>query len=191
MAAAERSTLGRTLTALDAPLLLIDAFQTGAATAVRDIAGAGRRAETYYHVFNRSDAANRVQDVLTAVAFLRRHTGAETINVVGTGRAGLWVLLAAALDPGELTVAVDLDQFDATDDDAYVNDLFIPGLRRAGDVRAAGPLLSRRRLWLHNVRAGFPLSWFETSFEAEGRSEYLRIDEERASAEALAAWLMP
>ena len=132
--AAERSELGRTLAARGAPLLLIDTFQTGAAMAERDIANAGRNAEAYYHVFNRSDDANRVQDVLTAIAFLRRHTGAETINVVGTGRAGRWVLLAAALDPGELTVAADLDRFDASDDEAYVNGLFIPGLRRAPNV---------------------------------------------------------
>ena len=84
-AAAERSALARTLAERDAPVLVIDAFQTGAAVAERDMAGAGPNAEAYYHVFNRSDDANRVQDVLTAIAFLRRHTGAETINVVGTG----------------------------------------------------------------------------------------------------------
>ena len=189
--AAARSTLGRALAARGAPLLLIDAFQTGAAAARRDVAGAGRNAEAYYHVFNRSDDANRVQDVLTAIAFLRRHTRAEPINLVGTGRAGLWVLLAAALDPGELTVAADLDRFDASDDESYLNRLFIPGLRRAGDVRAAAPLLSRGSLLLHNVHPAFPLSWFETSFEAAGRPENLRIDEERASAGALLAWLEP
>ena len=187
--AAERSELGRTVAARGAPLLLIDTFQTGSAMAERDIANAGRNAETYYHVFNRSDDANRLQDVLTAIAFLRRHTGAAMINVVGTGRAGLWVLLAAALDPGELTVAADLDRFDASDDEAYVTGLFIPGLRRAGDVRAAAPLLSRGRLLLHDAHPGFPLSWFEESFEAAGRPGNLRIDEERASAEALADWL--
>jgi len=188
---AERSELGRTLAVRGAPLLLIDTFQTGVAMAERDIASAGRNAEAYYHVFNRSDDANRVQDVLTAIAFLRRSTGAETIDVVGTGRAGLWVLLAAALDPGELTVAVDLDRFDVSDDESYVNGLFIPGLRRAGDVRAAAPLLSRGRLLLHNAHPGFPLSWFETSFDAAGRPGNLRIDAERAPAEALAAWLEP
>ena len=188
-AAAERSALGRALAARGAPLLLIDAFQTGAAVAGRDVAGAGRNAEAYYHVFNRSDDANRVQDVLTAIAFLRRHTGVETVGVVGAGRAGTWVLLAAALDPGELTVAVDLDRFDASDDAAYVDGLFIPGLRRAGAVRAAAPLLSRSRLLLHNVHPGFPLSWFESSFAAAGRAGDLRIDEERVSAEALADWL--
>ena len=188
-AAAEGSALGRALAGRGAPLLVIDAFQTGAAATGRDVAGACRNAEAYYHVFNRSDDANRVQDVLTAIAFLRRHTGEETVNVVGTGRAGLWVLLAAALDPGELTVVADLDRFDASDDEAYLDGLFIPGLRRAGDMRAAASLLSRGRLLLHNVHPGFPRSWFEASFEAAGQPGNLLVDARRASAEALVAWL--
>ena len=188
-AAADRSALGRALAGRGAPLLLIDAFQTGATVAGRDIAVAGRNAEANYHVFNRSDDANRVQDVLTAIAFLRRHTGAEAVNVVGAGRAGLWVLLAAALDSGELSVAVDLARFDASDDDAYVDGLFVPGLRRAGDFRAVAPLLSRGRLLLHDIHPGFPLSWYEASFDAAGRSGSLRTSEARALPEALVAWL--
>ena len=88
-------------------------------------------------------------------------------------------------------MAADLDRFDMSDDAAYVNGLFIPGLRRAGDVRAAAPLLSRGRLLLHNLDAGFPVEWFETSFEAAGESGNLRIDTEVVPAEALAAWLGP
>ena len=108
--------------------------------------------------------------------------------MVGTGRAGLWVLLAAALDPGELTVAADLDRFDASDDEAYVNGPLHS--RPAAGLAISGrwaPLVSRGGLLLHNVRPGFPLSWFETSFEAAGRPGNLRIDEERVSADALVA----
>lgn len=187
--AAERSRLGRTLAGAGAPLLLIDAFQTGGAVAEREIAGAGRNAEKYYHVFNRSDDANRVQDILTAIAFLRGRTEAETINVVGAGRAGLWVLLAAALDGGSLAVAADLDQFDATDDDAYVQGLFIPGLRRAGDLRAAAPLLASGRLLLHNGRAGFPSGWYRASFDAAGNEGGLQLRDGEAAAGELLAWL--
>lgn len=188
-AAAERSGLGRVLAAAGTPLLLIDAFQTGGAVAEREIAGVGRNAEKYYHVFNRSDDANRVQDILTAIAFLRGRTEAETINVVGAGRAGLWVILAAALDGGSLAVAADLDQFDATDDDAYVRGLFIPGLRRAGDLRAAAPLLASGRLLLHNGHAGFPSSWYQASFEAADNAGGLQVRDGEAAADELLAWL--
>ena len=41
------------------------------------------------------------------------------------GRAGLWTLLAAALDEGDIVVVADLDQFDAMNDEAYESGLFI------------------------------------------------------------------
>lgn len=190
-AVAEGSELAAALSARGGPLLLIDAFQTGSARVERDIAGAGRNAEKYFHVFNRSDDANRVQDILTAIAFLRKRSGAESVDVVGVGRAGLWALLAAALDEGQLRVAADLDQFDASDDQAYVRGLFIPGLRRAGDLRAAATLLAHGSVLMHNSHAGFPVAWYRASFEAAGGRARLAMHEGEASAEAVLDWLQP
>lgn len=187
--AANRSETLQALVDRKVPVLLIDAFQTGAAMTNRDIAGAGRNAERYYHVFNRSDDANRVQDILTAAAFLRVRSGSAAVNLVGVGKAGLWALLAAALDPGIHSVVADLDQFDATDDSAYVADLFVPGLRRAGDFRAVAALTSDRRLLLHNAHASFPLKAFRTGFDASGNTDNLSLQEDPADSDALVAWL--
>ena len=170
-------------------VMLVDVFQIGAAATERDIAGAGRNAERYYHVFNRSDDANRVQDILTAAAHLRERSNAAAINVVGVGTAGLWALLAAALDPGIESVVADLDQFDATDDSAYVTDLFIPGLRRAGDFRAVAALTSDRKLLLHNAHAAFPAEAFRRAFDAAGNADGLSILEGGPDKDALVAWL--
>ena len=187
--AAERSGIGQALISRGWPVLMIDAFQTGAAVADRDIAGAGRNSERYYHVFNRSDDANRVQDILTAAAFLRDHGGTDGVQLVGIGRAGLWALLAAALDPGLRSIAADLDGFDSSTDAEYVEGLFIPGLRRAGDFRAVASLVSDRDVLLHNMHDAFPLSWYRDGFAAAGRADSLRIEEQAASAEALLGWL--
>lgn len=187
--AGERSAIGRALVANQVPLLLIDAFQTGAAEAPRDIAGAGDDAERYYHVFNRSDDANRVQDILTATAYLREATGADAVNLVGVGRAGLWILLAAAIDQGVGSVVADLDRFDASNDADYVDRLFIPGLRRAGDFRAVAALTTGSRLLLHNAHAGFPTEAFRMAFEAAGDAGSLEVEDGQASDEAVAAWL--
>lgn len=187
--AANRSETLQALADRKVPVLLIDAFQTGAAMTNRDIAGAGRNAERYYHVFNRSDDANRVQDILTAAAFLRIRSGSAAVNLVGVGKAGLWALLAAALDPGIHSVVADLDRFDATDDSAYVADLFVPGLRRAGDFRAVAALTSDRKLLLHNAHAAFPLKAFRTAFDASGNTDNLSLQEEPADTETVVAWL--
>src|SRR4030095_16583977 len=78
------------------PVLLIDAFQTGTAVAVRD------RSPRYFLTFNKSDDANRVQDIVTALAWLRKQT-ADKIELQGPGRAGIWCLFAAAIADIDLT----------------------------------------------------------------------------------------
>ena len=188
-AEAASSALGRALLAAGGPLLAIDAFQTGAAATPRDIAGAGDDAEKYFRVFNRTDDANRVQDILTGLAFLREKTGAATVNLVGAGRAGLWVVLAAALDEGPLQVAADLDGFDVTDDAAYLHGLAIPGLRRAGDFRAAAVLLARRRALLHNLHDAFPSGWHAAAFDAAGNADGLALLNGAAEPRRIVDWL--
>ena len=136
--AAAQSEVGKALARGDAPMLLIDAFQTGSAATERDIAAVGRNAERYYHVFNRSDDANRVQDILTAAAFLRSHTGSDSISLVASGRAGLWVLLAASLDSGIGAVVADLDNFDATNDAGLRGELVHPGTAPRGRFPCGG-----------------------------------------------------
>ena len=188
--AAESSAIGKALVGRNAPVLLIDAFQTGSAVTERDIASAGTNAERYFHVFNRSDDANRVQDVLTAAAYLRSHTGADSVDVVGIGRAGLWTLLAAALDGGLHSVVADLGAFDATNDSAYIQGLFIPGLRRAGDFRAVAALVSEHaNLLLHNAHDAFPVAWFEGAFEAAGRPDNLTVEGASLVDDRLLDWL--
>ncbi len=188
--AAVQSEVGKALARGDAPMLLIDAFQTGSAATERDIAAVGRNAERYYHVFNRSDDANRVQDILTAAALLRSHTGSESISLVASGRAGLWALLAASLDSGIGSVVADLDNFDATNDAAYAESLFIPGLRRAGDFRAAAALTSEHaRVMLHGAHPAFPTAWFEAAFGASGRANDLSVSAEAAPSSGILEWI--
>src|SRR5262249_47338421 len=69
----------------------IDAFQTGSAKAVRDRSGNG------FTWFNQTDDANRVQDILTAVAYLEKRTGAQTVNLIGLEIAGVWTYFARSL----------------------------------------------------------------------------------------------
>ena len=187
--AADRSEIGHALIGRGVPVLTIDAYQTGAAVAERDIAGAGRSGERYYHVFNRSDDANRVQDILTAAAFLRSQAGSRPVRMVGVGRAGLWVLLAAGIDGRIGSVAADLDGFDPTTDSDYVSGLFIPGIRRAGDFRALAPLLAENDLLLYNGHEAFPNAAYRAAFAAAGQSHRLAIEDGDASSSGVIEWL--
>ncbi len=188
--AALQSGLAKALASAATSVLAIDAFQTGEAAVPRDLAAVDDSAERYYHVFNRSDDANRIQDILTAAAYLRKCAGVDAVAVAGEGRAGLWVSLAAAIDPGIDRVAADLSQFDATDDAAYVAGLMVPGLRRAGDFRAVASLTSDRDVLLHNAHAAFPTGAFQQAFDAAGRSTALQLVDGVATAEQVSEWLV-
>ena len=89
---------------------------------------------------------------------------------------------------GDIVVVADLDQFDAMNDEAYESGLFIPGLRRAGDLRATAALLSRGRLLLHNANKTLPEDWYRAAFEAAASSENVAIENSPASTETVLEW---
>lgn len=118
-------------------VLAIDAFQTGSAVAPRD--GSHR----HFLTFNRSDDANRVQDIITAIAYLRQ-TGESDIRVVGIGRAAVWATFAAAVSEVPVQLQAPLESFRGEDQD-YLDLFFVPGIQRAGGLRAAEMLVGSSR----------------------------------------------
>jgi hypothetical protein len=110
-------------------VLIIDAFQTGGAVAPRD------RSVRNFLTFNKSDDANRVQDILTALAWLNTpHT-----RLIGLGKAAVWCLFAAAVSRQPVDLQADLGGFTGADRD-YIDSFFVPGIQRAGGLRAARQL---------------------------------------------------
>lgn len=111
-------------------VLLIDAFQTGAARQARD------RSEKYFLTFNVSDDAARVQDILTALRFLQLRGKGRPVDLVGINGAGVWCLFAAAVAPLRVELQADLRSFQGTDED-FLRRFFVPGIQRAGGLEAA------------------------------------------------------
>src|SRR5882724_4866943 len=142
------------------PVLGIDAFQTGSAKAPRD------RSKRAFTVFNQTDDANRVQDILSALACLQSRSKAKVVNLVGIGMGGVWSYFARALAGPGVNLAADLAQFQTDTDQAYLDGFFVPGLRKAGDFRAAAVLATQNSLFLHNVGQEFPADWVKRSAEA-------------------------
>jgi dienelactone hydrolase len=185
-----RDGLVARLLAAGGDVMAIDAFQLAHAVAPRpDLAAVGRRAETYFTTFNRTEAANRVLDVVTAIPYARKRMGAEQINLVCLESAGPWCALARAVASGSIRLAADLNQFDASKDEEYVEKLFIPHLRQAGDFRAAATLWVEGGALVWNAAPGFPSDWVRQSFDAAGMYDQLTMLEGPAPVEVLAAWL--
>ena len=160
----------------------LDAFQTGSAVAPRDTSG---RAFTAY---NQTNDANRVQDILTALEYLRSRTKARTVNLVGLDIGGVWSYFARSMAGEGVNLVADLAQFAADTDSEYVTRFFIPGLRKAGDFRAAAVMNSQGRALVYNAGPQFPTDWARDAARAAGNE--LQVRPGPAGDQDLVAWLV-
>ena len=140
MKAALTSSMVRELQKDGRAVLLIDAFQAGGAVATRD------RSATHFLGFNLSDDANRVQDIVTALAFLKQQAGRKgqpanrPIELIGIRRAALWCLFAAAVAPVPAKLDGVPEAFDGSDHQ-FLSELNIPGIQRQGGLETARKLI--------------------------------------------------
>jgi DNA-binding LacI/PurR family transcriptional regulator len=87
----------------------------------------------HFETYNRTTASQRVADIVAAL-----HESPSAV-LVANGDAALPALLAAALSPVRLVVA-DVGGFDTSSDAQFLDRVYIPGLRRAGDFQTAAAM---------------------------------------------------
>jgi dienelactone hydrolase len=169
-------------------VLLLDAFLTG--ERADPAAEAARKTPfgQFFSTYNRTDLQERVQDLITACAYLRQIQGRTRVALLGQGSAGLWALLAA---PAADAVAADCAQLDLTNDDALMTDaLFVPCLRRLGDFHTAAVLAAPHPLLLHNTGEKFTAAaWIDGVYKSLGAVPALQIAAGPQSDSVVAAWL--
>ena len=115
--------------------LLLTTFQTGRSKARRE------SPKQYHLTFNRSDDANRVQDIVTAILYLEAQSAAP-IELKCTDAAAIWCTFAAAMSPVKVKLDAPLGTFKGTDQD-FLDEFFVPGIQRAGGLSAALALSKR------------------------------------------------
>jgi dienelactone hydrolase len=101
----------------------------------------------FFDTYNRTAASQRVADVVEA---LRASPDAV---LVAAGDAALAGLLAVAIEADRRAI-LDVGDFDTGSDAALVERLYMPGLRRAGDLTTAAALAGDRAL-IHNAGPRF------------------------------------
>ena len=183
----EPTRLVADLLAAGESVLGIDPFLTGAHSSadgkvIRDTS------DRYFTTYNRTDAALRVQDIVTALTYLKSQIAVSNLNLIGLGEAGLWCLLAAGFADVGRTV-VDANRFDNDNDEAYLQNLPIPSIRRVGDFRTAGTLVAPRHLLIHNTHNTFQTDWIADVYRAVDATARLRVESEAVSDEDIAAWI--
>ena len=101
----------------------------------------------HFETYNRTPSSQRVADIVAAVRANPRAA------VVASGDAALAAILAGAIVPIRLAV-LDVAAFDTSSDQGFVDHLYIPGLRRAGDLQTAASMI-RGEVVVHNAGNAF------------------------------------
>jgi dienelactone hydrolase len=102
--------------------LNITVFQTGSAVATRN------RTHAMFLTFNKTDDAERVQDILTALKWLNQ----DSTKLVCRDKAAIWCTLAASVSPKKTLLDAAIPaSFRGTDQD-WIDSCFIPSIQRAG-----------------------------------------------------------
>ena len=167
----------------DHKVLIIDVFGTGEH-------GEYERSEetNYFTTYNRTTAALRVQDILTTLLYFSTRGDVSEVSLIGMGEAGLWGLLAAGF-ANIKNVVVDAAQFDNNSDNAFLETLPIPSLRKVGDFRTAGTLVAPRNLIIHNTGDNFDTQWIQEVYRNIGMEQHLFVNKEKLSDSVIAGMI--
>ena len=104
-------------------------------------------ADRDYLTYRRAPHAEAVMEIIAAL----HNTGATRLH--GSGTAGAWCLLAAALAPQVAAVEADVTGFDPHDDAAWESALSIPAIRQVGGLATIFAMIGARELTLHGANA--------------------------------------
>ena len=120
-----------------------------------------------FDTYNRTAASQRVADIVDALR------ATPEAALVASGHDAVVALLALAVEPGRRAV-LDVDRFNSTSDEAFVERLYIPGLRRAGDLSTAAAVAGDRVV-IHNAGAAFTVSGASVRREELSAQEVLAL----------------
>ena len=101
----------------------------------------------FFDTYNRTAASQRVADIVEAMR------ATPDAVFIGVGDAALAGLLALAVET-ERRAVLDVGDFDVANDTALLDRLYMPGLRRGGDLSTAAALAGDRAV-IHNAGPRF------------------------------------
>jgi len=149
--AALTSDIVRQLHRQHRPILIVNAFATGADTAApihrgtssttedsANLMDANSPASPLYLAYNVSDDAARVQDIVTAIVYASAI--APHPDLYARGDAALWSTFAVAVSTAPVSLHI-ADMPSLTTDTNYLAHFNVPGILRAGGLPAAQHLL--------------------------------------------------
>lgn len=174
-----------------AGIFALEAFRTGA-TAKSDRPAIGKLGYAgYYFGYNRALVAERVRDVLTGVALMKRE--GVIVDLVGFDKAGPWVVLARGLCGDAVSrTAADLNGFRFEQVKDFDDEMMLPGALKYGGMAGLAAVIAPHELFLHNAKmtGTGPGGLLQAAYRASGQEKQLHRQEDKAEATAVVTWLL-
>jgi dienelactone hydrolase len=145
----------------------------------------------YRYGYNRPLLAERVHDVLTAVAFAKGHEKTKTVELLGWDKAGPWVLLARGLCGDAVArTAVDCDGFRFDKVVTLGDEMLLPGAVKYGGLPAFVALSAPGELYIHHHEDTGVGHWVRPAYAVAGMRERLTQSPEKATPDKVLDWLL-
>ncbi|HJT76252.1 MAG TPA: alpha/beta hydrolase family protein, partial [Gemmataceae bacterium] len=173
-----------------AAILALDVLRTGESKGAKaEPVNAGYAGFTFG--YNRPLLAERVHDILTAVAYAHGHEKTRVLHLVGFDAAGPWVLLARALCGDAVArTAADADGFRFDQVKTTGDAMMLPGAVKYGGLPALAGLCAPGELYVHNDRGTGLDSWTQDAYRAAAAADRLERSAEKADGAKVVAWLL-
>lgn len=172
-----------------AGILSVEVFHTGNGWGARP-AGVNPTYAGYTFGYNRPLVANRVHDILTAVAYAKSIKGVKKVHLVGFEEAGPWVLMARALcGPAVDRTVVDMNGFRFDKVRQTSDEMMLPGALKYGGLPAFAGLCAPGELFIHNHQATGLGHWIKPAYEAAGAKDKLHRKSNKANTREIFDWL--
>jgi hypothetical protein len=142
----------------------------------------------FFTTYNRTQLQENVRNLVAVCQAAATFEGKKArVVLCGSGRAGLWSMLAA---PAADAVVADCDQLDvAKDQNLLAPDLFCPGIRNVGGFAGAALLAAPHPLLLHNVGHGILVEALRAAYRTPKKPETLVTESAQLGNDAVAGWI--
>jgi dienelactone hydrolase len=174
-------------------VLALDAFLTGEYHTAGKPTPAPDARIGFFASFNRTLLAQRVHDILTAIAYLRGRPGIKSVSLVGLKDAGIWCLLARGLCGDiALRIAVETGGFSFESVKEVTHPMYLPGALRYGDLPVLACLAAPGDLLISDA-GRLDTGWLRDAYRSAGTkqdSERLRVEANPVTTETLLKWLL-
>jgi dienelactone hydrolase len=172
-----------------ASILAVDVMGTG--ELAREAPAIDSRFAGYTFGYNSPLVAQRIHDILTAVAFARTLDGVKKVHLVGNGKAGPWVALARGLCGDAVArTAADWNRFRYDSVRRTNGEMMLPGALKYGGLPALASLAAPGELYMYNYQGTGSGPWMKATYKAAGASDKLTRSSAKVAAEKVVEWLL-